>query len=294
MMDEDGAFLALAPSLPLAGSWTLASFSDHVASLDLWPEPPEWDMARRLRQWAFESAALDLALAQTGRSLAEALGRESKPVRFVNSLGLGDPPSFATIGRRLGATQTCFKLDAQPSWPSSLIAEVWRQTLNVDVVDLRGHCGIEVETEAALLHATRGRPTLPDVTPRGPDPAGGDPAARAATARVSFDAPISGGSRHHDDDRQRQAVADRQRARVVGHLRPPRAGQVLHCIWRRHGRCATSRAARSSCWPRSSSRQHQRRGAVALQPARPAGGPADEPLVLGTPTPGFRWSFRRL
>jgi hypothetical protein len=53
MLDEDGSFLALGPSLPLAGSWTLASFSDHVAGVDLWPEPPEWDMARRLRRWAF-------------------------------------------------------------------------------------------------------------------------------------------------------------------------------------------------------------------------------------------------
>src|SRR3954469_23163228 len=101
MVDEKGAFLGAAASLALAGEWTLATFFDHVAGLDLWPEPPEWDMARRLRRWAFESAALDLALAQNGRSLAEPLGRASTPVRFVTSLELGDPPSFATIGRRL-------------------------------------------------------------------------------------------------------------------------------------------------------------------------------------------------
>jgi hypothetical protein len=50
-----------APLLPLAGEWTPASFTDHRASLDLWPAPPRWDMARPLRNWAFESAAVDLA-----------------------------------------------------------------------------------------------------------------------------------------------------------------------------------------------------------------------------------------
>src|SRR4051812_20593483 len=60
--DDGAAFIAAAPSLPLAGEWTLASFLDHLAGLELWPAPPQWEMARRLRNWAFESAALDLAL----------------------------------------------------------------------------------------------------------------------------------------------------------------------------------------------------------------------------------------
>ncbi len=50
MLDEKGAFLAAAASLALAGEWTLATFFDHLAGLDLWPEPPEWDMARRWRR----------------------------------------------------------------------------------------------------------------------------------------------------------------------------------------------------------------------------------------------------
>src|SRR3954464_9404815 len=48
------------PALPLAGEWTLASFCAHVAALELWPQPPEWEGALRYRRWAFESAALDL------------------------------------------------------------------------------------------------------------------------------------------------------------------------------------------------------------------------------------------
>src|SRR5689334_8716557 len=90
MLDEDGAFLAAAPALELAGEWTLATFAAHLAGLALWPQPPEWDTARNFRNWSFESAALDLALLQAGIGLAEALGREAAPVRFVNSLGLGD------------------------------------------------------------------------------------------------------------------------------------------------------------------------------------------------------------
>jgi L-alanine-DL-glutamate epimerase-like enolase superfamily enzyme len=193
MMDKDGAFLALAPALPLAGSWTLASFSDHVAGLDLWPEPPEWEMARRLRRWAFESAALDLALAQSGRTLGEVLGRTAQPLRFVNSLGLGDPPSFATIGRRLeGYPSLRFKLDAQASWSASLIAEV-AATGAVDVIDFKGRYGMEVEDEAALLAMYR------EVIARFPAAILEDPhdlpevaeLLEPHAARVSFDAPIA-------------------------------------------------------------------------------------------------------
>jgi hypothetical protein len=78
---------AAGPVLPLAGSWTLESFS---AALEI-PEPH--------RRWAYESAALDLALRQTGKSFAEAVGQEPRPVAFVVSPGLGDPPSSRVIRR---------------------------------------------------------------------------------------------------------------------------------------------------------------------------------------------------
>jgi hypothetical protein len=82
---EDGTALhETRPSLPLAGEWTLAGFCDHLATLALWPEPPEWDVALRFRNWAVESAALDLALRQAGRPLHEVLELEPMPVRFVN------------------------------------------------------------------------------------------------------------------------------------------------------------------------------------------------------------------
>ena len=78
--------------LPLAGRFTLASFSAHLAELSLFPEPPQREVSARYRTWAYESAALDLALRQAGTTLHAALGREPQPVRFVVSLRLGEPP----------------------------------------------------------------------------------------------------------------------------------------------------------------------------------------------------------
>ena len=49
------------------------------------------------RRWAFESAALDLGLRQAGRTLVEAVEREPRPVTFVTSRRLADPPSADQI-----------------------------------------------------------------------------------------------------------------------------------------------------------------------------------------------------
>jgi L-alanine-DL-glutamate epimerase-like enolase superfamily enzyme len=151
MLDEDGAFLAAAPALSLAGEWTLATFASHMAGVDVWPEAPEWDMARRWRNWAFESAALDLALQQAGIGLPEALGREPAPVRFVNSLGLGDPPEIGALARRLERYPGLrFKVDAQASWSPELTGAV-AATGAVDVVDFKGRYQLPVEDEFALV-----------------------------------------------------------------------------------------------------------------------------------------------
>jgi hypothetical protein len=193
MLDEEGAFLAAAPALPLAGEWTLATFTPHLAGVDVWPEPPEWEMARRLRNWSLESAALDLALLQAGIGLPEALGREPAPVRFVNSLGLGDPPEIGTVARRLERYPALrFKLDAQASWSPELTAAV-AGTGTVDIVDFKGRYELPVEDEFALLAMYEavlerfGGAILEDPHDRP------DVTALIAphAARVSFDAPIA-------------------------------------------------------------------------------------------------------
>ncbi|HZB75284.1 MAG TPA: hypothetical protein VE526_03590 [Solirubrobacteraceae bacterium] len=148
---EDGTALhETRPSLRLEGEWTLAGFCDHLATLELWPKPPEWDVALRFRNWAFESAALDLALRQAGRSLHDALGLEPQPVRFVNSLGLGSDPSMEPVRRRLARSPGVrFKLDADAAWSPALVDEV-AATGAVDTIDFKGHYGFEVEDRKAL------------------------------------------------------------------------------------------------------------------------------------------------
>ena len=81
------------PDLLLAGSWTLHTFSEHLATLPLFDAEPAQHAYHDYRRWGFESAALDLALRQAGLSLGAALAREARPVSFVVSGGLGDPPS---------------------------------------------------------------------------------------------------------------------------------------------------------------------------------------------------------
>jgi L-alanine-DL-glutamate epimerase-like enolase superfamily enzyme len=148
---EDDTLHVLTPELPLAGEWTLEAFCDRMAELDLWPVEPRYDAARRWRNWAFESAALDLALNQAGRPLHELLGRDPRPVRFVNSLGLGDPPTFDPIRRRLdNHPDLRFKVDATSAWTPELIDEV-AATKAVEIVDFKGQYGLEYGELPALL-----------------------------------------------------------------------------------------------------------------------------------------------
>ena len=102
----------------LAGEHTLDSFSKLVAG-----EPG-------YRVWGLESAALDLALRQAGRSLADVLAREPRPVTFVVSQNAVKELLALYPGIR-------FKLDASDSWTDEVVAEL-AATGAVDVVDLKG------------------------------------------------------------------------------------------------------------------------------------------------------------
>src|SRR5207237_4368063 len=91
------------------------------------------------RRWAYESAALDLGLRQTGKALAEVVGREPRPVAFVVSPGLGDPPSSQVIRRWLEIDPGLrFKLDPGSAWTDELIAEL-SATRAVVTVDCKGY-----------------------------------------------------------------------------------------------------------------------------------------------------------
>jgi L-alanine-DL-glutamate epimerase-like enolase superfamily enzyme len=130
---------AAGATLPLAGSYTLGSFAELLAGLDLFPQPPQREVSARYRKWAYESAALDLALRQAGTTLHAALGREPQPVWFVVSLRLGEPPTLAPLEQRLEPYPGLrFKLDPTSSWDEQLIAELVG-TGAVDSVDFKGY-----------------------------------------------------------------------------------------------------------------------------------------------------------
>jgi hypothetical protein len=165
--------------LPLAGSWTLESFS---SALEI-PEPH--------RRWAYESAALDLALRQAGKSFAEAVGREPRPVAFVVSPGLGDPPSSRVIRRWLELDPSLrFKLDPASDWSDELIREL-ADTRAVVTADLKAYYRTEDDPppDADLYRrvaegfpeAYLEDPALTDET---------DPVLAPHRDRITWDAPI--------------------------------------------------------------------------------------------------------
>lgn len=182
------------PDLPLAGDWTLASFCDLLHALDQWPDgPPEWEMASRWRNWAYESAALDLALRQAGEPLHAVLGLTPRPVTFVNSLGLGDPPDAGTVLRRLERYPGLrFKLDASATWTPEIIAALVA-TGAVHTIDFKGQYGLEVDdVDALVLVYKRLLAAFPDALIEDPhDLPQITPLVAPRAARVAYDAPIA-------------------------------------------------------------------------------------------------------
>jgi hypothetical protein len=118
--------------LALEGSWTLRTFSERLDEQSLFDAEPSFHDAHDYRRWAFESAALDLALRQSNQSLGEALGRSPGPVRFVASTR-GDP--FAWLDAQPGLE---LKLDAQKDWDRDLMLRL-ASTDRVRTVDLKGY-----------------------------------------------------------------------------------------------------------------------------------------------------------
>jgi L-alanine-DL-glutamate epimerase-like enolase superfamily enzyme len=136
--EDQTAFQERVRDLPITGSHVLDSFSELVGRLELFPSGPAMEASLEYRRWAFESAALDLALRQAGRSLAEAVGREARPVRFVVSMRLGEPPSTERVRRWLELYPGLqFKLDPQSSWDDDFVAELAGLGV-VESLDLKG------------------------------------------------------------------------------------------------------------------------------------------------------------
>lgn len=187
------------PVLDLSGPSTLGEACALLGELDLFPAPPEREPSRHYRRWAYESAALDLALRQNGLALWEVVERDPQPLRFVCSTRLGgfgeDAPKSSTeaIRRRLDKYPGLeFKLDPENDWDAELIAEI-KEIASVRVLDLKGlyrGTPVDVETDPELYAAVA--EAFPEAYLEDPDL---EPdAARAALEpyddRVTWDAPL--------------------------------------------------------------------------------------------------------
>ena len=159
----------------LTGSWSFDDLSQRLDSLEL----------AGYRRWAFESAALDLALRQRGTSLGEAVGRAYRPVRFVVS-------TREDIDRFLAVQPTLeFKVDPTSEWSRALIDEL-AATGRIRVTDLKGYYRGTVVDQPADPRLYR------DVVEGFPDAVIEDaaftdetrPILEEASGRLSFDAPI--------------------------------------------------------------------------------------------------------
>jgi hypothetical protein len=168
---EHDAFPA---ELPLAGTWSLDQLSQRFEGFDL----PDY------RRWGFESAALDLALRQAGRSLADAVGRSYRPVRFVASIR--DVDAWLAVDPALE-----LKLDAQRDWDEARMRRLAALD-RVRVVDLKAYYRgtfVDLEPDPALYRAVAA--AFPDAVIEDAWLEDGClEALRDAESRLSFDAPV--------------------------------------------------------------------------------------------------------
>jgi L-alanine-DL-glutamate epimerase-like enolase superfamily enzyme len=212
------------PVHDLSGPSTLGGLCELLGELDLFPgAAPEYEEAsRHYRRWAYESAALDLALRQSGVPLHEAVGREPKPVTFVCSTRLGgigedSPPSTTEpVRKRLVKYPTLrFKLDPENDWDDELIAEL-KEIADVDVLDLKGlykGTPVDVETDPELYR--RVASAFPDAYLEDPDLNDETrPVLEPRADRITWDAPL-------------HSLADvEERARKAINSKPSRFGSL--------------------------------------------------------------------
>lgn len=187
------------PPEGLAHSGTFDEFSRKLDAIDLFPAgaPERAEVSRDYRRWAYESAALDLALRQAGTNLAAALDREPKPLNFVSSLRLAgfDPSEKSTVTpvtERLAAYPTLrFKLDPFNDWDDELIAALVA-TGAVDSLDLKSFykgTPVDVITDPELY--SKLIEAFPDAWLEDPDVTEETrPLLDPVHERVTWDAPI--------------------------------------------------------------------------------------------------------
>jgi len=206
------------PSLEPPGATTVGAFSESLDSLTLFAGEPKMAASADYRRWAFESAALDLALQQAGLSLAEAVLREPVPVRFVVSTR-GD--AFAWLA---AAPELELKLDPANEWTREFMERL-AATGRVRVLDLKAYYhGTVVDVDPDPVLYRNVVELFPEVVIEDAS-LEGEPgeALHGQEGRLSFDAPI-----HSVDDVRALAVRPGWL-----NVKPSRFGKVerlLDCI----------------------------------------------------------------
>ena len=185
--------------LDLSAPTTLGEACELLGSLDLFASAePEYPASRHYRRWAYESAALDLALRQSKLALWEVVERDPAPLRFVcstrlTSFGEGERRSSTeAIRKRLNRYPDLeFKLDPENDWDRALIDEI-RELAPVRVLDLKGHyrgTPVDVETDPELYRAVAD--AFPDAYLEDPDLSGeAAEVLEPHSDRVTWDAPL--------------------------------------------------------------------------------------------------------
>ncbi len=215
------------PVLDLTSATTLGAACELIGTLDLFAAaPPEYPASRHYRRWAYESAALDLALRQGGLALWEVVERDPQPLRFVCSTRLtsfGDEEagsSTEAITNRLARyPELEFKLDPENDWDARLIEEI-AGLAPVRVLDLKGmYVGtpVDVDTDPELYRAVAER--FPDAYLEDPDI---NDETREVLApfddRITWDAPL-------------HSLADvKERARKAINSKPSRFGSLAELL----------------------------------------------------------------
>jgi hypothetical protein len=182
------------PEPPVAGfRGTLGELSDLLEPFDFYGGPVEFESQRQYRRWAWESAALDLALRQANRGLGDLVERRARPVSFVASTRI----DAATLEPLASWTRLYpslrYKLDPTPEWDDELADRV-RGLAGVDVVDLKGqYRGTPVDNPATAELYRRAAEFFPEAWIEDPN-LDEDPDAAAALEphrdRITWDAPI--------------------------------------------------------------------------------------------------------
>lgn len=123
----------------LKGRMGFDDFATQITEYDLFDEAHDYDQTQlNYRRWAVESAGLDLALKQHKMTLAQALGREYQPVRFVVSPSIGENTLKELQQLTNNVPGIEFKLDAKAEWDEGVVADL--AALNrVRIVDFKSH-----------------------------------------------------------------------------------------------------------------------------------------------------------